>query len=252
MGKAVAALEKGAGGAFLQTKGADAIRKVVQTADMMDADRDQVMSFLSGSSEYAPQSGQITGILKQMSDTMQVTLADTVKGEETAAASYEELMAAKTQEVQALTSAIEEKSVRQGEVAVSVVEMKGDLKDTSEALVQDKKFAQDLAKNCATKQQEWDEICKMRAEEQLALADTIKILNDDDALELFKKTVPAGSSLLQVQVTSAAVKAKAVAILREARSHPGAHHLQLDSILLAMNSKNHAKGFNYIVKKIEN
>merc|ERR1719420_192225 len=156
---------------------------------------------------------------------MQTTLADSVKSEETAAASYDELMAAKTSELQALTTAIEEKSVRQGETAVSIVEMEGDLKDTAEALVQDKKFAQDLAKNCATKEAEWDEICKMRAEELLALADTIKILNDDDALELFKKTLPGGSSFLQVQVSSAAVKARALALLKEARKRPGSHHL---------------------------
>ena len=32
--------------------------------------------------------------------------------------------------------------------------------------------------------------CKTRTEELLALADTIKMLNDDDALELFKKILP--------------------------------------------------------------
>merc|ERR1719478_85837 len=113
------------------------------------------MSFLSQGTDYASPSGQITGILKQMSDTMQATLEESTKGEETAAASYQELMAAKTKEVAALTSSIEEKSVRQGEVSVSIVEMKGDLTDTKEALEQDKKFSADLEKNCATKQQEW-------------------------------------------------------------------------------------------------
>merc|ERR1719181_1561933 len=33
----------------------------------------------------------------------------------------------------------------------------------------------------------------MQGEELLALADTIKILNDDDALELFKKTLPGSA-----------------------------------------------------------
>ena len=37
--------------------------------------------------------------------------------------------------------------------------------------------------------EEWAEVCKMRQEELIAIADTVKILNDDDALELFKKTV---------------------------------------------------------------
>merc|ERR1712176_1542388 len=92
------------------------------------------------------------------------------------------------------------KSVRVGEVAVSVANMKGDLKDTEKALVDDKKFLADLKKNCGTKEAEWEETKKLRAEEVIALADTVKILNDDDALELFKKTLPSASvSLLQVQ-----------------------------------------------------
>ena len=34
---------------------------------------------------------------------------------------------------------------------------------------------------------EWAEIWQLRSEELVVLADTIKMLNDDDALELFKK-----------------------------------------------------------------
>ena len=38
------------------------------------------------------------------------------------------------------------------------------------------------------------DVDRVRAEELVALADTIKILNDDDALDLFKKTLPSASS----------------------------------------------------------
>merc|ERR1719243_253480 len=59
---------------------------------------------------------------------------------------------------------------------------------------------------------------KLRSEELLALADTIKILNDDDALELFKKTLPAASaSLLQLQVTVADQRQQALAAIRNNR-----------------------------------
>ena len=68
--------------------------------------------------------------------------------------------------------------------------MKEDLDDTAKAMLEDKKFLAELEKGCATKQGVWDERCKTRTEELLALADTIKMLNDDDALELFKKTLP--------------------------------------------------------------
>merc|ERR1719399_180245 len=116
------------------------------------------------------------------------------KAEEEAIKEYDELMAAKTKEVNALTKAIEEKMTRSGELGVAIAEMKNDLGDTAAALEEDKKFLADLEKNCATKQAEWDVICKTRSQELLALADTIKVLNDDDALELFKKTLPGSSS----------------------------------------------------------
>jgi hypothetical protein len=57
--------------------------------------------------------------------------------------------------------------------------MQEDLSDTQAALLEDQKFLSELEKNCANKEAEWNE----RAEELVALADTIKVLNDDDALE---------------------------------------------------------------------
>merc|ERR1719478_1720525 len=129
-----------------------------------------------------------------MSDTMTANLNDATNDENSGIKSYDGLMAAKTKEVNALTKSIEEKSVRLGELQVNIVEMKEDLDDTQKALAEDKKFLADLGKNCALKTKEHEENMKMRGEELLALADTIKILNDDDALELFKKTLPGASA----------------------------------------------------------
>merc|ERR1719450_893652 len=134
---------------------------------------------------------------------------------------YEELMAAKEKEVNALTKAIEEKMVRLGDLQVQIVEMKEDLDDTGKALIEDKKFLADLDKNCALKTAEHEENVKMRSQELLALADTIKVLNDDDALELFKKTLPSASSFMQLQVTMAQQRQQALALIRAAqRGHP--------------------------------
>merc|ERR1719461_1136882 len=129
---------------------------------------------------------------------MSKSLADATAQEEASIKSFTQLMAAKKKEVDALTASIEAKSGQIGESSVRLVQMKEDLTDTQEALVEDKKFLQGLEKSCETKATEWAERSKTRAEELVALADTIKILNDDDALELFKKTLPsAGSSFVQ-------------------------------------------------------
>merc|ERR550537_413555 len=180
-----------------------------------DYDREELTAFLSNDQGYAPASGQIVGILKQMTDRMNKDLAEATANEETAIKAHNELMAAKEAEVNALTKAIEEKMVRLGKLQVEIVEMKEDLDDTGKGLVEDKKFLADLKKNCATKADEHAANMKLRAEELLALADTIKILNDDDALELFKKTLPgASASLLQLKVTQEDQRRQALAIIR--------------------------------------
>jgi chromosome segregation ATPase len=244
MGKAITSLEKGATG-FLQTSAATLIRRLTIEMDLTNTDRDMISGFLTeGRSGYAPQSGEITGILKQMKETMEGDLEDLTKAENTAKANFEGLVAAKEKEIAANTKAIEEKTVRDGEVAVEIVNMKEDLDDTSKALLEDKKFLADLSTNCATKKSEYDVVVKTRAEEMVALAETIKLLNDDDALELFKKTLPS-ASLLQLTVENKAVKHQALQALHSAKGHDG----RLDLIALALRGK--SANFDKVVKMID-
>merc|ERR1719223_1432140 len=139
---------------------------------------------------------------------MNADLSDATNSENAAIAAFEQLKAAKTKEINALTAAIESKMTRVGELGVKTAEMENDLEDTREDLAESKKFLADLDVNCANKKKEWAEYQKMQGQELLALADTIKVLNDDDALELFKKTLP-GASFMQVQVTNKALIEKA-------------------------------------------
>jgi len=252
IGKAVAALEKGMGGAFLQTSAAATLKNLVENDQkMLDVDREDLTSFLAGEStnEYAPASGAIVGILKQMGDTMSATLADITKTEEASLATFDELVKAKTEEIDALTAAIEDKTQRIGDLGVQIVGMKDDLSDVEESLVEDKKFLAELQKSCSTKEKEWAEICKTRSEELLALADTIKILNDDDALELFKKTLPGASSFLQVQVSSESMRQQALSLLETFRSTKKHDRQRVDFIVMAIRGKK--VGFDKIIKMID-
>merc|ERR1719327_2450069 len=209
-------------GSFLQTNSAAVLKQMSLTQDMSNADRDLLASFLMGESSqgYSPASGEILGILKQMKDTMEKDLAEVIAAEDKAKQDFEGLVGAKEKEIAAATKAIEEKTKRTGETAVHIVMLKEDLDDTQEALMEDKQFLADLQKNCATKEKEWAEICKTRQEELIAIADTIKILSDDDALELFKKTLPS-PSLLQVEVSTRQVKEQALRALAGVRGTGG-------------------------------
>merc|ERR1719453_769406 len=237
--KALAAIEAGMAGSFLQTNSAAVLRRLSLSQDMSNADRDLLASFLMGNSKqgYAPASGEIVGILKQMGDTMEKDLAEVIAAEDAAKQDFEGLVAAKEKEIASATKAIEEKTKRTGEVAVEIVNLKEDLDDTVESLAEDKQFLADLEKNCEQQEEEWAVICKTRQEELIALADTIKILNDDDGQELFKKSIPSASaSLLQVQVTQKEVRTRALKLLTSARrtSQP---NVDMDLIELALHGK---------------
>jgi len=156
--------------------------------------------------------------------------------------SFNELVAAKAKEIAANTQAIEKKTARHGEVSVEIFNMEEDLDDTQKALAADTQFLADLDKNCATKKDEYAVVQKTRTEELLAIAETIKILNDDDALDLFKQTLPS-SSFLQAKQTAKAVRAEALAALR-----PG-HDSRIDFISLALRGK--AVDFGKVLKMID-
>jgi len=247
LGKATAAIAKGMGG-FLQTSAASTLKKLVGRLDLQDADRQDMMAFLSGSTEYAPASGEIVGILKTMNDEMSKDLADAQAVEKAAVAAYEGLMAAKKKEVDALSKMIEEKLTRIGDLGVEIQQMKNDLGDSAEGLEEDKKFLADLDKNCESKQKLFKENVNYRGQELAALADTIKILNDDDALELFKKTLPGASSFVQIEVSETANKARALDIIDGLHSH-GQRRVQLDFISLALKGKK--IGFEKVIKMID-
>jgi hypothetical protein len=135
-------------------------------------------------------------------------------------------------QVESATKAVEDKVTRVGNLGVEISIMKEGLDDTAKAMLEDKKILAEFEKGCATKQGEWDERCKTRTEELLALADTIKMLNDDDALELFKKTLPGASAFLQVQVSAQEVRSQALSALKT-----GAPDYRLDLISLAIKGK---------------
>jgi len=158
------------------------------------------------------------------------------------------LMAAKKKEVLALTKEIETKLERVGTLGVEIAQMKNDLGDTEEALIADKKFLANLDENCETKKKEWEVVVKTRAEELAALADTIKVLNDDDALELFKKTLPSAASLMQVQITAKDSRKKALLLLQKV-FESGTRNPELELIALALKGKK--IGFEKVIKMID-
>merc|ERR1719382_2408362 len=147
-------------------------------------------------------------------------LSDATATEEAAIKDYEALAAAKTKEIEALSASIEANLEKSGKLALDIVAMKEDIDDTAKTLSEDKKFLAGLEQGCATKKAEWEERSQIRTDELLALAETIKILNSDDALELFKKTLPS-PTLLQTSTALRDAKKAALQAMGAARDRNG-------------------------------
>jgi len=89
---------------------------------------------------------------------------------------------------------------------------------------------------------------KLRSMELQALAETIKILNDDDALELFKKTLPS-PSLLQLKTSLGKAQTRAFQVVKQVQRQ---HHLQRPDLdLLAMALVGKKVDFSKVIKMID-
>jgi len=251
MKKATAAIDGGMSGAFLQTTAVSMLKQISVTMDISSMDREMITAFLTQghgeASTYVPASGQISGILKTMTDTMEASLATATSDENASVKDFNGLVSAKTKEINALTKSIESKTSRIGDLGVQLVTLKEDLDDTTKSLGEDTAFLADLDNQCKTKEAEWATRQKIRAEELLALAD-IKLLNDDDALELFKKTLPS-ASLLQLKTSSPMVKQLALAALQQA-SQGDKHDFRINLVSLAL--KGRKVSFAKVVTMIDN
>merc|ERR1719453_220266 len=235
---------------MLQTGVSNLLRNIVaQSPVVSSAEREMLTSFLQNGEGG---SDQIIGIVEQMKETLEADVKESTAAEEEAKAGFATLTESKTQEIAAAGKAIEKKTARVGQVAVEAVQAKADLENTEDAVDEDTEFKANLAKECATKQKEWDERQKLRAQELEALSETIEMLNGDDALELFKKTLPSGGAavLLQTGVSTQSQMHRASSLLENLVSLDQSHTPMLRMMLLALHRRS-GGGFDKVVKMID-
>jgi septal ring factor EnvC (AmiA/AmiB activator) len=241
MKKALVSLRSGVSSAFLQTASAVVLRQLAVSSDLPEWDRHAVTAFLSvkqgedsDSDEDAPSSDEIIGIISQMHETYAKDIVESAAVEKKALGDFNSLVSAKTQEIEVLSKSIESKNARVGEIGVQLVNLAQDHEDTSKQLKDDQKFLADLKHGCDSKQAEWQHRTQTRNDELIALGDTIKILNDDAAKHLFKKTM-ATPSFLQLQVGTKEVLHDARQALKQ--SGHGPRDPRINMISMAMRGK---------------
>lgn len=190
----------------------------------------QASSFLSipGFQSFAPQSGQIFGILRQLQSDFEGSLTDAQKAEIKAQEEYLSLKAAKEAEVAAGQKEVLELDSALAEFGERAVRAARELEDVEAQLGLDRTFLVSLQKRCAESETEFDARVKSRQEEISAVQDAVKILSEDKAFDSFGKTV--GASLLQTSSGGGAAslsRRRAVAVLQAAAAKSGEPKLAL-------------------------
>jgi len=138
--------------------------------------------------QYAPASGEIFGILRQMLDTFKLNLSDSQKIEMENQQTYQGMKAAKEDEIAAGQGSVEQKKTQLAEADETNAQSKQDLEDGRVMLTDDQAFLLSVKDTCAKSEQDFETRTKLRQEELTAVAQAISILSSDAAYDNFKKT----------------------------------------------------------------
>merc|ERR1719273_472010 len=137
---------------------------------------------------YAPQSGEIFGILTQMLETFEANLAQSQQEENENQKAYEDLKAAKEAEIAAGQEQIDKKTAELADTDEKNAQAKEDIEDTKKSLSADEQFLMMLKEKCSMTDKEWEERQKTRQLEMEAVSKALAVLSGDDAHDLFTRT----------------------------------------------------------------
>merc|ERR1719464_825803 len=149
---------------------------------------------------YAPQSGEIFGILTQMLETFQANLSQSQKEEMANQKAYEDLKAAKEDEIKAGQAQIDKKTAELADTDEKNAQAKEDIEDTKKSLSADEEFLMMLKEKCSMTDKEGEERQKTRQLEMEAVSKALAVLSGDDAHDLFTRTF--NPALVQAAATS--------------------------------------------------
>lgn len=204
---------------FLQTAQASTLKNLVGISKLDSADQQTMLDFLQG--DYHTVGGEIIGILDNMLDEFKKSLGTLSDNEEAAIKAYLTQKASLEKVIAASTKSIEEKSELKGQLAVEAVEHRATAEAATKELSDAQEFLVNLKISCQDKDKDWEARSAARADELSAIQDAITVLNDDDALDIFKSAVDKPAliqasprSFLQTrQLTSRNVKDRAMSML---------------------------------------
>jgi len=169
---------------------------------------------------YAPQSGEIFGILKQMKETFETNLSSSQKEEMANQKAYEDLKAAKEEEIAAGQAQIDTKTQELADTDEKNAQAKEDVADTKKSLSADEQFLMMLKEKCSMTDGEWEERQKTRQLEMEACSKALSVLSSDDASDLFSKTFNPSFVQTAMQSERRSQASKLLAAVAQKNSNP--------------------------------
>merc|ERR1719235_1456747 len=123
-----------------------------------------------------------------MKETFETNLSNSQKEEMQAQQAYEDLKAAKENEIKAGTELKDKKTQELADTDAKLAQDKQDLDDTRNSLSADQKFLMNLKETCQMSDAEYEERVKSRQEEIKACGEALAILTSDEAHSTFSRT----------------------------------------------------------------
>jgi len=173
--------------------------------------------------DYAPKSGQIQGILKDMYDQFAMKLERASGEEAEKRKAFEKLMATKQQEIDMLKDAVVQATTAASALPMQKADAQAELDALKAQLKADEKLFGEVKDACREKAVEWATITRMHTEELQGMDKAIEILNSPEAQQTFQA---ASTTLVQLSPGSRSVldgsgKDEAYARLRSLASRYG-------------------------------
>lgn len=169
---------------FLPKRDAVALDQAAQ-----EPDPSGLQGAAAGAKSYNSRSGGIFGILQEMNDEMGRDLTEAREEEKKATEAYAKLVKAKEGEVAAATEQKKMKETELAELNAKSADAKEDKEALTAAKASDEKFLANLKESCTAEAKAFDVRTDARSEEIRALGEALTILTEDDARDLFGKTM---------------------------------------------------------------
>merc|ERR1719197_1494127 len=182
---------------------------------------------------YAPQSGQIFGILTTMKEEFEANLSQEEKDELKAQDDFEAMSKAKSEQIATGKEKLDALEAANADNQKALSDVKETLELTREQRSKDVEFLRNLKTTCMDLDQQWAQRSKTRAQETQAVSEAIKIITADDNMDLLRNT--AGFLQVDSQSEMRLRRTRAVSSLRAAAKSPA---FEADDLLAAWHGRN--------------